>query len=129
VWQDVQPRKILIVDDSRLMLKMYEMMLRNYPTVPALDGMEALERLTQHDDIDVVVLDVNMPKMNGLELLARLRDEGRLEHLTVIIVTTDGHEEEIRRGLEAGAAAYLTKPFDADRLLGAIADAHGGELR
>jgi CheY-like chemotaxis protein len=118
---NVQPRKILIVDDSRLMVKMYEMMLRAYPTVPALDGIEALERLDEHDDIDAMILDINMPNMSGLEVLSRLREDGRLDRLTVIIVTTDGHEDEIRRGLEAGAAAYLTKPFDADRLLSTIA--------
>jgi CheY-like chemotaxis protein len=116
----VQPRRILIVDDSKLMLKMYEIMLRDYATVPALDGVEALQRLAEHEDIDVVILDVNMPNMNGLEVLARLREEGRLERLAVIIVTTDGHEDEIRRGLEAGASAYLTKPFDAARLVGTI---------
>jgi CheY-like chemotaxis protein len=118
---NVQPRKILIVDDSRLMLRMYEMMLHDYATVAAMDGVEALERLRENDDVDVVILDVNMPNMGGLEVLARLREDGRLPRLTVIIVTTDGHEDEVRRGLEAGAAAYITKPFDADRLIGVIA--------
>jgi CheY-like chemotaxis protein len=57
----VQPRKVLVVDDSKLMHKMYEVMLRRYPLVYATDGREALDRLREHDDVELILLDLNMP--------------------------------------------------------------------
>lgn len=104
------------------MLKMYEMMLRAYPIVFAADGPEALVRLAEHPDVDVVLLDINMPTMSGLDVLERLRADGTLARLKVIIVSTEGHEGEIERGLAAGAAAYIPKPFDSLKVLGVITD-------
>lgn len=112
----MKPRKVLVVDDSRLMQKMYEVMLREYAVAYASDGREALARLEEHSDIDLVLLDINMPNMDGLEFLARARDEGRLETLRVIIVSTEGREEDTARGLEAGAAAYIKKPFQSEQI-------------
>ncbi len=122
----MEPRKILAVDDSRLMLKMYEVMLRRFPLVFASDGREALQRLDEHGDVDLVLLDVNMPNMNGIELLGALRASGRLDRLTVIIVSTDGKQEDTARGLEAGATAYITKPFGTDQVLNLIAGLEKG---
>ncbi len=113
----MQPRKVLAVDDSKLMLKMYEVMLRDYPLVFAGDGVEALERLDENDDIDVVLLDINMPRMGGLEVLARMREQGRLPGLRVVVVTTEGGDDEVARGLAAGASAYITKPFNGTQIL------------
>ena len=120
--RNVRPHKVLAVDDSKLMLKMYEMMLRAYPVVFASDGPEALSRVVEHPDIDVVLLDINMPTMSGIEVLERLRADGILPRLKVIIVSTEGHEHEIERGLAAGAAAYIPKPFDSQKILGVIAE-------
>src|SRR5205085_1126516 len=83
----VQPRKVLVVDDSKLMHKMYEVMLRQYPLVYALDGRQALDRLREHADVDLVLLDINMPNMNGLEFLAQLRSDGAWPALPVIIIS------------------------------------------
>jgi len=116
----MQPRKVLAVDDSKLVLKMYEVMLKDYAVVTAADGVEALRRLAEHPDVDLVLLDINMPNMNGLEVLDTLQGQGRLPGLAVVVVTTEGGEGEVARGLEAGAAAYITKPFDGSDLLGLI---------
>lgn len=117
----MQPRKVLAVDDSKLVLKMYEVMLRDYAVVTAADGIEALARLGEHPDVDVVLLDINMPNMNGLEVLAALQAQGRVPGLPVVVVTTEGGEGEEARGLSAGAIAYITKPFDGPNLLSLIA--------
>lgn len=117
----MQPRKVLVVDDSKLMHKVYEVMLRQYPLVFALDGREALERLHEHRDVDLMVLDINMPNMNGLELLAAMKQEQALAATRVIIVSTEGRDEDAARGLEAGAAAYITKPFQSEQILDVIA--------
>src|SRR5205823_14741231 len=90
----VQPRKVLVVDDSKLMHKMYEVMLRQYPLVYALDGRQALDRLREHPDIDLVLLDINMPNMNGLEFLAELRSGDAHKDLAIIIISTEGREQD-----------------------------------
>jgi two-component system chemotaxis response regulator CheY len=117
----VQPRKVLVVDDSKLMHKMYEVMLRQYALVYAMDGRQALERLAEHQDIDLVLLDINMPNMNGLEFLAQLRSDASRADLPVIIISTEGREEDTARGLEAGATAYIKKPFHSEEILDVIA--------
>jgi CheY-like chemotaxis protein len=65
--------KVLVVDDSKLLHRMYEMMLKGKTLVFALDGIEAIERLGEHPDVDLVLLDINMPRMSGLECLAHLK--------------------------------------------------------
>lgn len=112
--------KVLAVDDSKLVLKMYEMMLRDVPLVFASDGAEALERLRENPDVEVVLLDINMPKMNGFEVLDALRSSGALASLRVIVVTTEGNHDEVSKGMAAGASAYITKPFEREQLLGLI---------
>lgn len=117
----MQPRKVLVVDDSKLMHKMYEVMLRQYALVYASDGRQALDRLQEHADIDLVLLDINMPNMNGLEFLAQLRSDGSRALLPVIIISTEGREEDTVRGMEAGATAYIKKPFHSEEILDVIA--------
>jgi CheY-like chemotaxis protein len=117
----VHPNKILVVDDSKLMHKIYEVMLRQYPLVYAVDGRDALARLAEHRDVDLVLLDINMPTMNGLEFLAEARKRTELTDLPVIIISTEGREEDTARGLEAGAIAYVKKPFRSEEILGTIA--------
>jgi two-component system chemotaxis response regulator CheY len=117
----LQPSKVLAVDDSDLMHRMYDVMLRGVPMLHARDGNEALERLAQNPDIDLVLLDINMPNMNGFELLTELGARGAVPGLAVIVVTTAGREEDASRGLAAGAAAYLTKPFRGEEVRAAIA--------
>jgi CheY-like chemotaxis protein len=116
----LQPRKILVVDDSKLMHKMYEVMLRQYPLVYASDGRQALDRLREHPDLDLVLLDINMPNMNGLEFLAELRSDPERVDLAVIIISTEGREEDTARGMEAGATAYIKKPFRNEEILDVI---------
>lgn len=116
----MQPRKILVVDDSKLMHKMYEVMLRQYPLVYASDGRQALDRLKEHPDIDLVLLDINMPNMNGLEFLAELRSDSARDDVSVIIISTEGREEDTARGMEAGATAYIKKPFRNEEILDVI---------
>ncbi len=122
--------KILVVDDSSLMHDMYEMVLRRYgrcKTLHAMNGREALEMLGQHADTRLIILDINMPGMNGLEFLSNYKGSGLKNPAPVIIVSTEGKAEDTRRGLEAGAVAYLKKPFRPtdlqviiDKVLGAI---------
>jgi two-component system chemotaxis response regulator CheY len=121
----------LVVDDSKLMHKMYEVMLRQYPLVYAMDGRQALDRLQEHADIDLVLLDINMPNMNGLEFLAEVRSgASNTAHkdLAIIIISTEGREQDTQRGLEAGASAYIKKPFHSEDILEKISTLEKGPV-
>lgn len=96
---------------------MFEVMLREFDLVHATDGLEALQRLGEHSDIDLILLDINMPYMNGLEFLDSVKQDAALADIPVIIISTEGKEEDTIRGLEAGAAAYIKKPFGSEEIL------------
>ena len=117
----MQPSKILVVDDSKLIHKMFDMMLRSYALIHAQDGREALLLLADHSDVDLILLDVNMPNMNGLEFLDQVKSNEALAGIPVVIISTEGTEEDTMRGLEAGASAYIKKPFRNEELLEMIA--------
>ncbi len=116
----MDPKKILIVDDSKLIHKMFDVMLRAHQLVHAEDGLEGLQKLGEHADIDIVLLDINMPRMNGLEFLEELGNNPALSGIPVVIVSTEGKDEDTERALAAGASAYITKPFQSDSILGIV---------
>ncbi|MFL6283914.1 MAG: response regulator [Pyrinomonadaceae bacterium] len=104
---------ILIVDDSPTMRRMVMASLRGLPDVgfgEASSGLEAVERLALAP-VDLMILDLNMPDMHGLEVLEFLRSHQAYRHIRVIVLTTRGDEASRADALAAGASLYLTKPF------------------
>jgi two-component system chemotaxis response regulator CheY len=99
---------------------MYEVMLRPNVLIYALNGREGLQKLGEHADIDLILLDINMPVMNGLEFLQRIQKEPAYQPIPVIIISTEGKEEDTIRGLKMGAKGYVKKPFQASELHGLI---------
>jgi two-component system, chemotaxis family, chemotaxis protein CheY len=121
-------RKILIVDDSTLIQHMYELFLARYRGVRllnAMNGAVALEVLGREAEIDLLLLDINMPVMNGLELLQRMKSEPSYRDIPVIVITTQGKEEDVARCMALGASACLHKPFQTPELYKAIETATG----
>jgi len=116
----MKPRKVLIVDDSKLLHRMYEVMLRQVLLLHAYDGKSGLEMLRQNPDVDLVLLDINMPIMTGIEFLGHARSDEKIKKVPIIIVTTEGSDAQTQRGMDAGATAYLTKPFDGTKLMQVI---------
>jgi len=115
---------ILIVDDSPTMRRMVMASLRGLPNASfgeASSGLEAVERLALAP-VDLMILDLNMPDMHGLEVLEFLRSHQAYRHVRVIVLTTRGDEASRADALAAGASAYLTKPF-APQALAAQAEA------
>jgi two-component system, chemotaxis family, chemotaxis protein CheY len=112
--------KILVVDDSKLIHKMYEVMLRPHALIYALNGKEGLQKLGEHADIDLILLDINMPQINGLEFLGHAKANPAFAKIPVVIVSTEGKDDDILRGLKAGAAAYIKKPFQREQLIQVI---------
>jgi len=113
----MQPSKVLVIDDSKLIHKMFTVLLPKSELVHAMDGREALQRLAEHPDVQLIFLDINMPNMNGLEFLGQVKADAALSQIPVIIVSTEGKEQDTIRGLQAGAAAYVKKPFRNDTIL------------
>ena len=116
----MEPRKILVVDSSKSMHRVFEVALRQHRLIYATDGREALTLLRDHLDVDLVLTALNMLNMNGLELLAELRKlDG--EAPPVVVVWTEGHEEEATTALRSGAADSIKKPFAPEELAALIA--------
>lgn len=115
-------RKILIVEDSPTMCQLYRVVLGGPETelVFAADGQEGLDRVAQEPDLDLVIVDINMPRLDGLEFLRRARRDLLLA-APAIVISTEGAESDRRAAMEAGAAGYLRKPWTPEQLLGAIA--------
>jgi CheY-like chemotaxis protein len=110
--------RILIVDDSSTMHAYYRQVLGGLGDCRmtfARHGEEALTKIKTDGDPDVIVLDINMPVMDGLEFLRRLRSLP-MKQAAVIIVSTEGREDDLQRGLEAGADDYVRKPFQPRQL-------------
>ncbi|HEY3493705.1 MAG TPA: response regulator [Polyangiaceae bacterium] len=113
---------ILVVDDSKVIRDMIVACLRAIPGtsfVQASSGLEAIERLSL-GRFDVMVLDVNMPDVGGVEVLEFVRGQDRLRSLPVLIVTTRGDDESRERVLRAGATAFLAKPFTPDAIIAEV---------
>jgi two-component system sensor histidine kinase and response regulator WspE len=120
-------RRILVVDDSITVRELERKLLsaRGFQVDTAVDGMDAWNSLRSHA-YDLVISDVDMPRMDGIALVRKIRQEPRLERLPVMIVSYKEREEDRMRGLEAGANAYLTKSsFQDEAWLAAVEDLVG----
>ena len=112
-------RTCLVVDDSRVVRKVARRMLEGngYLVVEAGDGAQALIALREHMP-DAVLLDWNMPVMNGIEFLQALREEFGPDNPPVVFCTTENDISHIERAIAAGAQEFIMKPFDEEILMG-----------
>ena len=119
------PDSFLVIDDSKLVHQMYSLIfsrgtLAGSTVHYAATGREGYALLAAHPDLTLVLLDLNMPEMNGLELLARRQADGLHPHVPIALVTTEDSQDDEARGRNAGAWDYLRKPFqpaDVERLV------------
>lgn len=107
-------KKVLVVDDSSLIHQMYRLVLLRYKCdiVDAMNGQEALDIITLQQDIQLILLDINMPVMNGVQFMEKAAAFGITKRVPVIIISTEGKEDDTIRGLKLGARGYLKKPFN-----------------
>ena len=116
-------KTILIADDSptmrSLLISTIEVM-GDYRIIEACSGFDAL-RLLPREKVDLILTDINMPDINGLELISCLRNNDNYRTVPVIIVSTEGSERDIEKGKRLGANEYLIKPFNPDHLRAMIA--------
>ena len=116
-------RTILVVDDSLTTRTLERNVLESqgFRVKLSVDGIDALELLRQDHSIDLVVADVEMPRLDGFGLLAAMKNDAALEQIPIILMTSRDDDADIKRGLDLGADAYLTKQkFDQRELLATI---------
>lgn len=111
---------VLIVDDSAAIRKILQRVLVQADValgkvIEANDGNEALERL-KSQSVGLILSDINMPNMDGLELLARLRADAAWKSVPIIMVTTEGSQNKVMQALQLGANGYVRKPFTAEQI-------------
>jgi len=112
-------RRILIVEDSptmRQLLVFALSRLRDVEIVEAQDGMDGLRKVSG-DTFDLALIDINMPIMDGLKLISLMRSEDTLKDIPIVVITTEGAQEDRDRALQLGADEYLTKPIQTNRVL------------
>lgn len=115
-------KTVLSVDDSASIRDMVAFALepRGYTVVKAEDGQDGLAKMAENK-IDMVITDLNMPNMNGLEMTRAIRDDRRYDGIPILLLTTEGQKEKMIEGKKAGAAGWIVKPFDEEKICGVVA--------
>ena len=113
---------VLVVDDDPIIQRLLQMNfeMEGYKVITASDGQEGLDKV-RSERPDLVVLDVMMPKMNGLEVAAALKDDEELASIPVLLLSAKAQESDVQAGIGSGADGYMTKPFEPIELLNRVA--------
>ncbi len=114
----------LVVEDSPTMRQLIVFALsrvRNLRVIEAEDGVDGLKKLSQQK-FDILVTDINMPMMDGLKLVSMVRRDEVHKDIPIVIITTEGAQEDRQRALSLGANAYITKPIQAPQVISKIKD-------
>ena len=114
-------KKLLIIDDSAVFRKIVSVHLKNagFEVTEAVDGVDGVEKLKEQKP-DLIVCDINMPNMDGIAFLKTVKQDPENKFTPIVMLTTESQEEKKKEGLDAGARAWLTKPFSPDDLLATI---------
>ncbi|MEK7271752.1 MAG: response regulator [Nitrospirota bacterium] len=113
---------ILVVEDSPAVRQLIVFALKRLPDakiVEAVNGVDALNKLS-FEAVDLILADINMPVMDGLKLIGLLRNEPKYKDIPIIVITTEGVEEDRKKAMALGANAYLSKPIHTYELLKAV---------
>jgi two-component system chemotaxis response regulator CheY len=113
-------KKVLVIDDSETIRQQVKQALAvtGYEIVEAVDGVDGLEKLRAIADLDMALCDVNMPRMNGLDMIAEVQRTG--PKIPILMLTTEGQPSLIKRAREAGAKGWIVKPFKPELLVAAV---------
>jgi len=114
----------LVVEDSPTMRQLISFSLKRFKNakiIEAVDGVDALKKLSG-EKIDLILTDINMPVMDGLKLVSLVRQNAQMKGIPIIIITTEGAEEDRERGLALGANSYISKPIQSSHLIKTITD-------
>jgi two-component system chemotaxis response regulator CheY len=114
-------KKILAVDDSKTMRDMVKFTLKDagYDVLEAEDGKAALSVLNAHK-VDLIITDLNMPNMNGFDLIRHVRGGGNHKFTPILMLTTEGDDSKKHEGKSAGATGWIVKPFNPEKLVNVV---------
>jgi two-component system chemotaxis response regulator CheY len=115
-------KKVIVVDDSRTARQQVAVTLgeAGYDVIEAVDGRDGLQQVSAHPDASLVICDVNMPNMNGLDMLASAKQDGKNANMVFIMLTTEAQTELLHQAKKSGARGWIVKPFKPDMLLAAV---------
>lgn len=114
-------KRILAVDDSHSIREMVSFTLENagYKVMQTVDGQEAYD-WAKNNEVDLVLTDVNMPNMDGLTLVSKLRDLVHYKYIPILVLTTESSDDKKRQGRDAGATGWIVKPFNPQTLIATV---------
>lgn len=118
--QMVMQKKILAIDDSIIVLRQLQNILERYYEFKGVTSGLAGLKILENEKVDLVLLDLQMPVMDGFATLTAIRQHEKLKDIPVIILTVDGHKQRVVKGIMSGVSGYVVKPVDSDQLLDRI---------
>jgi len=114
-------KTVMVIDDSPTLRQVVSVTLvkAGYNVLEAVDGVDALKKL-ENSEVNLIICDVNMPNMDGISFVKEVKSSQKHRFLPIIMLTTESQNERIQAGKEAGAKAWIVKPFKPDRILSAV---------
>jgi len=114
-------KKVLIVDDSKAIRQSISFVLEQneFGVLEAADGLEGLEKL-ENNTVDLIITDINMPNLDGLGLIKKIRENNKYKFIPILVLTTESQKSVMEEGRAAGATGWIVKPFSTDKLLAAV---------
>jgi two-component system chemotaxis response regulator CheY len=115
-------KKIVVVDDSTAIRQSITYVLQQggYEVSEAKDGLDGLAVLSKTSSVDLIITDVNMPNMDGISFIRKVRENPQYKFTPIIVLTTESQGSKMNEGKEAGATGWIVKPFSSEKLLGVV---------
>ena len=112
-------KHILIVDDSKTVRNLVAFILKaeGFKVTTAEDGLDGLEKLYAMESVDLILSDINMPRMDGFTFIAQVREQDIYKDIPIIILSTEGEERDIQKGFQLGANLYMVKPAQPEKMV------------
>jgi two-component system, chemotaxis family, chemotaxis protein CheY len=115
-------KRIMTVDDSPTVRQMLSFTLEDagYQVLEAVDGVDALRKITSGEKVDMLITDLNMPNMDGIDLILAIRSDAANRFIPIIMLTTEAQESKRQEGKKAGASGWIVKPFKPHQVLAVV---------
>ncbi|MDR1489223.1 MAG: response regulator [Desulfovibrio sp.] len=112
-------KHILIVDDSKTIRNLVAFIMKKegFKVTMAEDGIDGLEKLYSADGIDLIISDINMPRMDGFTFIKTVREQEAYRDVPIVVLSTEGKEQDIQQGIQLGANLYMVKPAQPDKMM------------
>lgn len=112
-------KNVLIVDDSKTVRNLVAFILKaeGIKVTTAEDGLDGLEKLYSMSEVDLILTDINMPRMDGFSFIIAVREQDSYKDIPIIILSTEGGEEDIQKGIRLGANLYMVKPAQPEKMV------------